>query len=59
MLSDKSVSLAKDAEVRIFPDASDQAITASAYMKVTDNEGNFNLCFLMGKGTTLLDFLNV
>ena len=50
MLSHQSVSLAKDVEVHIFSDASEQAIAASAYLKVTDNDGHISIRFLMGKG---------
>ena len=43
MLSHQSVSLAKDVEVHIFSDASEQAIAASAYLKVTDNDGHISI----------------
>ncbi|XP_062585397.1 uncharacterized protein LOC134247072 [Saccostrea cucullata] len=50
MLSHVSISIAKTVEVHIFCDASEKAIAASAYLKVTDNDGHSSVRFLMGKG---------
>ena len=45
----QSLSVTDDAEIHIYSDASEKAISAVGYLQVEDEDGNIDVGFIMGK----------